>query len=335
MQAVILAGGMGTRLRPLTWTRPKPLLPIANVPMIRHIIDRLPDEVETVVVAVNYQFEQLDDYFRREDVGRDVLLIEEKEPLGTGGAIKNVEKEIDGPFFVFNGDILDNLDLAAFLKFHRARGGVGSIALYKVADPRAFGVVAMEESRITRFVEKPEKAEDAPSNLANAGTYILERDVFETMLPGQVLSVERDVFPRLIAEGKGLHGFPFAGYWIDCGRPETYLKANEMVLRERKLPRLLAMDVEDYGIESTEWSIVGAGGKIGEKAEVERSVLLPGVVVGKRAVVKQSVLGEGVVVEDDAAVIGSVIGDRAVVAKGVVLKNVKIEPGEVVGEADG
>lgn len=334
MQAVILAGGMGTRLRPLTWTRPKPLLPIANVPMIRHIIDRLPAEVDTVVVAVNYQFEMLDDYFRAEDVGRDVVLIEEKEPLGTGGAIKNVEKEITGSFFVFNGDIIDNLDLDAFLRFHRSKGATGSLSLFRVADPRAYGVVALDGSRITQFVEKPEKPETAPSNLANAGTYILEPEVFDAMLPEQVLSVERDVFPKLIAEDKQLHGFPFNGYWIDCGRPETFLKANEVVLRERKLPRLLAMDVEDYGAESEEWCVVGAGGRIGEKAELERSVLLPGVVVGKHAVVKSSVLGEGVVVEDEAAIVGCVVGDRAVVAKGVVLKNVRIEPGEVVGEAD-
>jgi mannose-1-phosphate guanylyltransferase len=302
--------------------------------MIRHVLDRLPEDVDKVVLAVNYRTDQLEDYFDRADVGREVVLVEEKEPLGTGGAIKNVEAEIDGPFFVFNGDIVDDLDLAAFRSFHESTGALASIALHRVPDPRAYGVVALEGPRITRFVEKPARLEDAPSDLVNAGTYLLQPEAFDAMIPKQVLSVERDVFPKLIAEGKLLGGFAFDGYWIDCGKPETYLKANEIVLRERGLARLLDMSVEDYGAESEEWAVVGARARIGERASVERSVLLPGVVVGRGATVKHTILGEDAVVEDDAAVVDCVVGDRAVGSKGVVLRNAKVEPGAVVGEAE-
>src|ERR1051325_3672061 len=147
MQAVILAGGQGTRLRPLTATFPKPLLPVENVPMIRRIIDKMPADVDEVLLAVNYRLDQLAGYFREHDVGRNVTLVEEKEPLGTAGAIRNVSAHIDGPFFVFNGDVLDSLDLDAFRAFHEKKGGAGSLALWNVSDPRHFGVMEMKGDR--------------------------------------------------------------------------------------------------------------------------------------------------------------------------------------------
>ncbi|HVM44714.1 MAG TPA: NDP-sugar synthase, partial [Candidatus Thermoplasmatota archaeon] len=231
MQAVILAGGQGTRLRPLTFTCPKPLLPVANIPIIRRIIDKLPGDVDEVLLAVNYKLEMLRDYFEREDVGRTVTVVEEKEPLGTAGAIKNVERHIDGPFFVFNGDILDSLDLESFRRFHARRKGAASLALWQVADPRHFGVMEMDGERIVRFVEKPATKEEAPSNFANAGTYLLEPQVLDLIKPDTATSIERETFPALLASGAAMHGFPFEGFWVDCGRPETYLKANEAVLR--------------------------------------------------------------------------------------------------------
>jgi NDP-sugar pyrophosphorylase family protein len=334
VQAVILAGGLGTRLRPLTWTRPKPLLPVANVPLIRRIVDRLPAEVSKVVVAVNYRPNQLAEYFAKNDVGREIVFVEEKDPLGTGGAIKNVQKHIHGTFFVFNADIVDELDLNAMLAFHRTADGIGTLALHHVDDPRDFGIMEMKGTAIRRFVEKPKRIEDAPSRLANAGTYLLEPTIFDAM-PAGPSSVERDIFPRVLAEGRVLHGHIFHGYWLDCGRPDSMLRANETVLLAQGTKRLYGPNVLDYGSRAEAWAVVGEGGRLGEESELARSVALPDVTIGRRAIVVDSILGEGVVIEDGAAVLGSVLGDGAVVGEGVALKNGLVEPGDVVGEADG
>ena len=327
MQAVILAGGQGTRLRPLTLTWPKPLLPVANVPIIRRIIDKLPPDVDEVLLAVNYKLEMLRDHFARHDVGRTITVVEEKEPLGTAGAIKNVESHIDGPFFVFNGDILDSLDLAAFRKFHERKKGPATIALWQVADPRHFGVMEMKGDRIVRFVEKPESKEAAPSDLANAGTYLLEPEVLDLVKPDTPTSIERETFPALLASGGAMHGFPFQGFWVDCGRPETYLKANEAVLRASGRQVLLGEGTANRGARFDDWAVVGANCKLGTDVEIARSVLLDGVVVGKNVTIKDSIVGANAVIEDDAALMESVVADGTRVEKGVLLKNVKVGPG--------
>ncbi|HET6405439.1 MAG TPA: NDP-sugar synthase [Candidatus Thermoplasmatota archaeon] len=325
MQAVILAGGQGTRLRPLTSTCPKPLLPVANVPIIRRIIDKLPDDVDEVLLAVNYKLEKLREYFESHDVGVKVTVVEEKEPLGTAGALKNVEPHLAGPFFVFNGDILDSLDLEAFRRAHVRRKAAGSIALWNVADPRHFGVMEMDGERIVRFVEKPATKEEAPSNLANAGTYILERSVLELIKPGTPTSIERETFPALLASGGELYGFPFEGFWVDCGRPETYLKANEALLRAESRHVLLGEGTANRGARFDGWAVVGAQCKLGADVEISRSVLLDRVVVGKNVTIKDSILGPGVHVEDDAALVDCVVGEGARIEKGVLLKNVKVD----------
>ncbi|HWG92102.1 MAG TPA: NDP-sugar synthase [Candidatus Thermoplasmatota archaeon] len=335
MQAVILAGGQGTRLRPLTLTRPKPLVPIVNVPMIRHIVDRLPPEVDRVILAVNYKLDLLREYFEKNDCGKEVVLVEETEPLGTGGAVKNVERHVDDTFFVFNGDILDSLSLTAFRRFHDRTGGLGSIALWKVSDPRHYGIVEMRGSRITRFVEKPATKDEAPSNLANAGTYLLEPEVFDTMAPGKVTSIEREVFPALIEKGGGLFGYPFEGFWVDVGRPETYLKAHELMLKTRSAARVLGDGVKDHGAGFEGWNVVGDACDLGQGSELSHSVLFDRVRLGHKAVAKHSILGEGVTLEDDAAVVDSVLGDGVTVRKGVFLKGVKIDPNEIIGDSNG
>jgi mannose-1-phosphate guanylyltransferase len=326
LQAVILAGGFGTRLRPLTLTCPKPLVPVANVPIIRRIIDKLPRDVDKVVLAVNYKLDMLARYFAEHDVGREVVLVEEKEPLGTAGAIKNVEREIDGPFLVLNGDVLDSLDVAAFRRFHESRRAFGTIALWEVADPRHFGVMEMDGERIVRFVEKPETPEAAPSRLANAGTYLLEPGVFDLIPPGKAVSVERETFPALIASGRRLVGFPFTGSWIDAGRPDTYLAANEAALQAAGRRTLVGPGTKDAGAVFDDWAVVGPGCALGAGATLARSVLLEGVRVGANATVRGSILAPGVVVEDDAALVDCVVGAGARVEKGVLLKNVKVDP---------
>ena len=324
MQAVILAGGFGTRLRPLTLTSPKPLLPVANVPIIRRIIDRLPSDVDEVILAVNYKLEQLAEYFDENDVGRNVTLVEEKQPLGTAGAIKNVESHVDGRFFVLNGDILDSLDLNALRRFHDTKGGLGALALWEVTDPRHFGVMDMDGERIARFVEKPATREEAPSNLANAGTYLLEPEIFDMIPAGQPVSIERETFPQALARGERLYGYPFSGFWVDCGRPDTYLKANESVLRASGVRVLLGEGTTDAGARFNEWAVIGADCKLGEGVEIARSVLLDGCVIEPHATIRDSVLGPRVKVGAKAAVVESVLGEGAEAEKGILLKGVKI-----------
>lgn len=326
MQAVLLAGGFGTRLRPLTLTCPKPLVPVANVPIIRRIIDKMPKDVDKVVLAVNYKLEQLQAYFDEVDVGREVVLVEEKEPLGTAGAIKNVEREIDGPFFVFNGDILDSLDLDAFRRFHEKRKAFGTLSLWHVEDPRHFGVMEMRGERIVRFVEKPATREEAPSQLANAGTYLLEPEVFDFIPAGKAVSVERETFPAVLDAGKALYGYPFEGYWVDAGRPDTYLNANRTLLHAQHRKVLLGEGVTHKDARFDDWAVVGARTRIGANATIARSVLLEGCEIGANVTIKDSILAPGVRVEDDAALVDCVVGEGARVEKGVLLKNVKVDP---------
>jgi NDP-sugar pyrophosphorylase family protein len=325
MQAVILAGGQGTRLRPLTETFPKPLLPVANVPIIRRIIDKLPADVDEVLLAVNYRLEQLADYFREHDVGRNVTLVEEKEPLGTAGAIRNVSSHLEGTFFVFNGDVLDSLDLEAFRRFHQKRKSAATLALWRVPDPRHFGVVEMKGDRIVRFVEKPETRELAPSDLANAGTYLLEPEVLDIIPEGKAVSIERETFPALLESGGPMNGFPFEGFWVDCGRPETFLRANEAVLRQSGRNVLVGEGTRNVGGSIDDWAVLGANCVLGTDVEIARSVLLDGVVVGSNVTIKDSIVGPNVRIEDDAALVDCVVGEGARVEKGLLLKSVKVD----------
>ncbi|MGB1586984.1 MAG: sugar phosphate nucleotidyltransferase [Thermoplasmatota archaeon] len=223
MDALLLAGGYGTRLRPLTYTRPKPLLPVAGRPMLEWVLDRLPPQVDRVVVAVNWLAEELEAYFEgRTD--REYIVVRESEPLGTAGAVKNCEAHLKGErFFVLNGDIVSNMDLDAMVQQHAATGAVGTIALKEVAqaDVVNFGVVALDEDdsrRIRGFVEKPERPELAPSRLINAGAYLLERSVLDLIPAGQMVSMEKEIFPQLLEPG--FYGWAFNELWVDVGDPD-------------------------------------------------------------------------------------------------------------------
>ncbi len=343
MEAVILAGGMGTRLRPLTLTRPKPMLPVANEALIARIVRRLPQRVTRVVIAVNYRKDALEAFFAAHDFGREVILVDESEPLGTGGALKNVESFLSDRFLVLNADLVSSLDLDAMIEYHERSKAAATIALWQVRDPRPFGIVALrdqdsvghEAGRIVRFVEKPETREEAPSNLANAGAYVLEKSSLDLLESGDRCSIERDLFPPMIARGDLLNGFSFDGYWVDAGTPETYLKANEISLKEGGEMTRLAPGVSDNGASVVDWASVGESCVLGTGAEVERSVLFPRVSVGRDAAIRNSVLGEGVTVEDEACVVDAVIGDGATIRAGVLVKNVKVEPGLVIGDTHG
>src|SRR6267143_2248931 len=325
MQAVVIAGGLGTRLRPLTFNRPKALVPLLNKPQILHILERLPSSVDEVFVAVNYMYDRVREFFQEADPGRSVEVVEEATPLGTGGAVKNVASRIDGTFAVYNGDVIDSLDFSKFVAFHRKREALATIALFEVPDPSAFGVVAMDGSRVTRFVEKPAPGE-APSRLVNAGRYIFEPEVLDGIAAGREVSMEREVFPALAS--KGLHGFPFEGYWGDAGTLEGYLAATGMLLADggaRVDPRAKVEGARLEGAvlvpEGCEVSgrlgpdvVLGARCRV-ESATVSTSALLDGASVESGAMVMRSIIGEDSSVGPGATVEDSIIGDGVRVRK--------------------
>ncbi len=325
MQAVIIAGGLGTRLRPLTFNRPKALVPLLNRAQVLHILDRLPEAIDEVFVAVSYMYDRVRDFFSEVDLGRTVEVIEEKTPLGTGGAVKNVASRIEGTFTVYNGDVIDSLDFTRFLAFHRKREALATLALFEVPDPSAFGVVGMDGSRITRFVEKPAPG-DAPSRLINAGHYLFEPEVLEGIPAGREVSMEREVFPALTAEG--LHGFPFAGYWSDAGTLEGYLAATRNLLANGGAavhpgarlsnPRLDGAVLVPEGAEVSGGLgpdvVLGSRCRV-DSATVANSVLLDGASIEAGAVVRGSIIGEDSSVGPGATVEDSIVGDGVRVRK--------------------
>jgi len=331
MQALILTGGFGTRMRPLTYTVPKPLLPIVDRPMVEHILDRLPREVNKVVLASNYKIDRIEEYFAGCDHPFEVLVVDEPEPRGTGGAIRNAEEHIDEEFFVFNGDIITSLDLTDLAAFHRERGGIGTLAAWEVEDPTAFGIMDIgDDGRIRRFKEKP-GPEEVFSRWINAGTYLLEPEIMDHIPPARKVSIEREVFPNVL--DKGLNGFPFTGYWVDCGKPHQFLDANRLVLTNvlkggvitspdarvdlsaDLVPPLWLGQGSSVGPGSKvgPYSIVGTGCSVGEGCTLEDSVMMPGSSLGPNSQVKGSILGGDVEVGSGCEVgYGELLDDNTV-----------------------
>jgi mannose-1-phosphate guanylyltransferase len=268
--AVILAGGEGTLLRPLTEWLPKSMLPIANRPFLEHQIEHLRRHgVTRVVLSCGYLPEPIRDHF-----GDSLEYAIEPQPLGTGGAIGFAAAGIDEAFVVCNGDVLTDLDLTALIALHRACSARATIALHRVDDPSAYGLVHTEaDGAVTAFVEKPPPG-TADVDTINAGTYVLEPHVLGLIEPGTMVSVEREVFPRLI--GAGLYARVDEAGWRDIGTPESYLAANLEAMPAGGLVDPAA--VVDPAADVTE-SVIGAGARIEAGARVRRSVVLPGAVV--------------------------------------------------------
>jgi NDP-sugar pyrophosphorylase family protein len=236
MRAILLIGGLGTRLRPLTFKTPKPLLPILNRPFLAYQIEYLKGQgIDEIVLCTAYRAEAFREAFGSgAPYGVQIHYVHEREPLGTGGAIKNAESYVDGPVLVCNGDILTDMDLSALFAFHREKKALATIALTRAEDPTAFGLVNTDnEGRIQRFTEKPSR-EDVTTDTINAGTYIFEPRVFALIPKGKVCSVERDVFPDMLRAGERLYAKALPGYWLDVGTLEKYRQA-ERDLSEGRL----------------------------------------------------------------------------------------------------
>ena len=332
MHAVVLVGGFGTRLRPLTFSTPKPLLPIANVRQLEHLIANLATAgVTHVALALGFKPEPFFDAFP-EGVCAGVQLhyAVEPEPLDTAGAIAFAARDagINDTFVVMNGDIICDLNVASLVDFHRARGAEGTLHLTPVDDPSQYGVVETNaDGWVQRFVEKPSPGETS-SRVINAGTYVLEPSVLERMPEGQRLSIERVVFPQMVVDGT-LAAMATSDYWIDTGRPDTYLQAN-LDLIDGTRAHILSSVAPHCSIDSSAsvvHSVVGEGSTIGAQCVITDSVLLPGAHVGHRVRLERClIMGT---VEDDAGLVDCVVGAEGVVAAGQVLMSEKIPSPEL------
>ncbi len=317
MIAVILVGGEGTRLRPLTSTTPKQMLPVAGRPMICHVIEHLAAHgVDRAVLSLGYRPDAFVAAFPADRCGGvELAYAVEDAPLDTAGAIAFAAglAGVDDTFVVVNGDVLTDLDVGELVGFHRRSGAEGTIALTPVDDPSRFGVVPTDGAgRVTAFVEKPPAAE-APTNLVNAGTYVCEPGILARVPPGRRVSIEREVFPAMVAHGS-LFAMASVAAWADVGTPAAYLEANlERAAADGPRPG-------DHPSASVVASVVGTGTVVGAGARVEGSLLLGGVRVEAGALVRSSIVGAGAAIGEGATVEAlSVVGDGAVVADGARL----------------
>ncbi len=334
MQAVVLVGGEGTRLRPLTLQTPKPMIPVMNVPFLERTLVRLKEAgITDVILPAGYLPEAITSAFGDGSrLGLRVRYVIEETPLGTAGALKNVEQYITGPFFVLNGDVLTSLDLRAMQQNHVAKGGVASLHLIRVDDPSAFGCVVHDANgRISAFVEKP-KREEAPTNEVNAGTYLLERSVLDAIPAGRPVSIERETFPELIAAGKGLYAYTTSDYWIDLGKPEAYLGAHRDVF-DGRMPLGLQPGADGPGAKEVPPSaiippvFVGRNARVAPDAKIgPYTVLGDDCEVKSGAVVADSLLWDGVVVEQGARLDWAIVASRARIGAGAVIGH-----GSVIG----
>jgi NDP-sugar pyrophosphorylase family protein len=310
MQALVLVGGFGTRLRPLTYHVPKAMVPIANVPFIERFVDYLEaNGITHIVFAMGYMPDPIANHLAKRNGKAKYDFAVEDRPLDTGGAIKNAEPLLGERFFVFNGDVLATIPLKEVLRVHEERNALVTIALTPVDDPSRYGVVVTDpDGRVQAFIEKPPK-ETAPSNLINAGIYLYEREVLNHILAGQPYSVERGLYPKLLEIGAPFYAVAFPNdYWLDIGKVEHYLQANFDVL-SGKAP----LPIPGKEIQQGVW--VGKGAQIAPTAKLQPPVLIgDGCVVEDGAVVGPfAMLGEGVVVKQNAVVRDAVLWDGCII----------------------
>ena len=322
MRAVVLVGGFGTRLRPLTSDLPKQMLPIVDRPMIEHVVGHLAAHgVEEVVLSLGFLPDAfLDTYPDGRCAGLPLHYAVEPEPLDTAGAIRFAAEDagIDEAFLVLNGDVLTDLAVDELIGFHRASGAEATVSLTPVDDPSRYGVVPTDaDGRVTGFVEKP-PAGAAPCNWINAGTYVFEPSVIDRIEPGRRVSVEREVFPAMADEGV-LYGVRSEAYWVDTGTPETYLGVQLDLLDGVRGPARSGVDdaAEIHPGATVRRSVIGPGAVVAEGSRVCDSVVMAGSKIGEGAVVDGSLVGRNATVGRDARVLGlSVVGHGAEVVAG-------------------
>ena len=347
LPAVILVGGLGTRLRPLTDRIRKDMLPLVDRPQLAYTFEHLRRYgVTRAIVSCGYLPTQIQQHFgdRYGDLRLEYKV--EEEPLGTGGAIRFAADGIDEPFFALNGDSLRETDLDALVSFHRERETRATILLTPVEDPTRYGLVRVNgDGRVLSFLEKP-RPEEIDTNLINAGMYVLEPDVLEFVPPGRAVSIEREVFPRLV-EKQAVHGVALPGYWLDVGTPDAYLQAHRDVL-ERNFRTELGDELgSDYTLVAPGAEVgpdarlvppvyVGAGAAVGAGARIgSLAVIGAGARIGEGVTVESSVVGAGAVVGAHTDVLGSILGGRAEVGAECAVRGLSVVgPGAKVGDGN-
>jgi mannose-1-phosphate guanylyltransferase len=359
MQALILAGGEGTRLRPLTSTVPKPVVPLVDRPFIAYMLDWLRGHgVDDVIMSCGFLAAGVRNVLGDGSAyGMRLRYVEEPQPLGTGGALKFAESLLDERFLMLNGDVLTDLDASAQLALHEQRGARATLALTPVEDPTAYGLVRTRaDGEVTAFVEKPSPNQIDTHNIS-AGIYVLERSVLELLEPDQPASIERDVFPRLV--GEGLFGYVGEGYWLDIGTPERYLEGSFDILEGTVKTALgdrmgngyvcIEQDVENAGrvIPSAlverdcriapgarigGRAVLEAGVTVGADTTIERAVVLRGSSIGANCTLSGCIVAGGVEIGDNTHIEGlAVLGEGVTIGAGNVVTNgARIFPGVTI-----
>jgi len=339
VKAIVLVGGEGTRLRPLTYITVKAMVPVLNKPFIEYIIRHLNNHnIRDIVLAIGYKPDSITEYFTNDkQIEARLVYSIEIRPMGTAGALKNAEKYIDEPVIAMNGDIFSDIDYTDMIRFHRKKGARVTIALTPVEDPTRFGVVETDRNyKVTRFVEKPRR-EAVTSNMINAGVYIIEKEVLKRIPEGQHCMFENAIFPALIKDQEPIYGYVTDTYWMDMGTPEKYLQLNGDLLcgkssqvdfkktdisidqqssihPKSKLAGPVLVDKYckiGAGVELKGPVVVGQGCEIGNDAFIENSVLWQNVTIGRKAVLKDSIVASCSCIDNNEAITGAVIARTA------------------------
>ena len=342
MQALVLAGGEGTRLRPLTLTTPKPVMPFAGRPFLTFMIDWLGRHgVDDVILSCGFMSDAVESVLGDIHGGIRLRYVHEDEPLGTAGPLRlalDTGALQDERLFVLNGDVLTDMDLTAEREQHERTGARATLCLIKVDDTEGYGVVPTnDDGEVLEFREK--SAGPAPTNRINAGAYLLEREVIERIPAGRAVSIEREIFPELV--GEGLYGYAAAGYWVDIGTPRRYLEGTWDLLAgviDSSLPErdetgsLVYEGGLTSGAHIGPQAVVGRHCSVGSDSSVERAVLHDRVAVGADCTLRECIVAEGTRIGDGAEVrAGAVIGKGARIAPGAVVdEDARVQPGEEV-----
>lgn len=350
MEAILLVGGAGTRLHPLTLTVPKPLLPVVNATLTEHQIALAKSHgITRIILGTSYKAEIFKETLKDgSDLGVEIVYAFEPEPLGTGGAIRNAAQQLvcgpTDPVAIFNGDILSQVNITQLVQVFFRHSADVIIYLTRVKNPNLFGLVPTAlDGRVMAFTEKPEATSEIITDQINAGVYIFKRSVIDEIPLGQVSSVEREVFPRFLEENFKVFADVQDCYWLDLGTPNSFIKGATDLVSEKFFSPIFKSSNFDSWTDPTAQinptalirgaSVVGKASAIGANNQINASVLMDGVKTESEVVIENSIISSGVRIEQGASIIGSVIGAGATVKKGSVLQSCKVWPQlEVAGE---
>lgn len=368
VKAVILVGGEGTRLRPLTSNVPKPMVPVLNRPFLEHVIRYLQSHgVKDIILALCYLPDYIKEYFGDgREYGVRLNYVVESCPMGTAGAVKNVSEYLNETFIVLNGDVFTDLNITAMLEFHRKMGAKASIALTPVDNPTIYGVVETGEGgRVKRFVEKP-ALNEVTSNMINAGTYVLEAEVLDNIPSATFSMFEYQLFPLLLQRGEPVYGYPSDAYWIDIGTPEKYRTLNNDLLNGRiaqsafflkektqvsiaenctihKTARITGPVVIGErchigaDVKITGPSVIGPDCVIKDHSVIDAAIVWSGTFINERAIIGNCVVGKSCRIDEQASVTdGVILGDNVIVVSNCTIDNgIRIMPGSIVDSKGG